>query len=780
MKPSYKIWAMVAATLVVLRFTITLRTGVISGDDTFLLVRCFGWWHDGDFLPLLSSSGSKGFLYVGLHNFAWAVLAGLCNFRLGPLFVVHAVLMVTPALLLGWQLRGRSEARWAVLLGLSSPLMAYFSLQLLPLWWIASFGGIVALQVAAREDQGKPVGPLGLLLVGLIGGYMCSVYPSLSPLTLGLFFWLLFKRKTRYAQGAYLAGCVAGYAPCAVLLVSRWAELNPQPVVTQAPLAWAPLLGGIFRYIGTPSVDFMNSPGVWMARENNLRTVTVAVWLLLFVAWIFAMIRAQRAGRLLPGSVLLAACSFAVFIPFTLITRTESWYHQAVNLWWIPILIVPWSVQELVPRQARVVLATLVGFNLAGLLLIFGPRLLVGTQAEGRYEPASGPGPTWWMQERIADEIANRAREELAAGDLTPLAVRCEAINLLPHSLPRLFHLQHPELDRKVGWVPEGARTCTLLVAQAPGHPHRLRLFDWTKTWPLPAQPYRRMVRVLIPGGAKLSGQIAIELKPTDPVPMVILDAEGVRLPFWIEPELPAVAPRRVWVRIPPIPAGTTRFFLYYGGPASGEGWRPEEVFEAFEGFDGAFPDWVKTGPAVWQAAGGIASVESPVDKYHEPFSTVLRSGKITGDMVLEARVRYRTYPTPNDIGLIFSAAADGSGYMGYLHGQGAVYLGAITSQNTVDTIGGNNWIWKQLKARRWMILRVDWRAPLVRVLVDEREIVRGALIEAAADGRVGLGVRRGSGQPAIELDWFRVRRAYATEPGVWQGETETRPAPTP
>ena len=780
LKAYHKIIAIVVATLLVFRLAITLRTGAIVGDDIDLLFKCFNWWRGGDALSFILIPGSAGFLYVDFHSFAWAVLVELCNFRLGPLFLVHAVLMLVPALLLAWQFRGRSEMPWAVLLSVSSPLMAYFSQSLFPLWWVLPLAGNIVLEVAVREDRGKPYGSVGLLFVGLVSGYVCSVYPSAAPLTLGLFFWLLLKRRLWRAHAAYLIGCVVGYMPGLVIIISHWNQLTPQLVVGQGHIAWAALFGGIFRYFGDPPVVWMNEPAPWRALKQGWSTATVVIWLLLLVGWGLAMIQAKRKRRAVPGEILLAACSLAAFLIFTAVTRTESWYHQSGNLCWISALVIPWLVQRLVPRHARIILATLVGFNVVGLLLIFGPRLIAGSSAEGRYEPASGPGPSWWMQQQIADELACRAREELAAGDRSLLAVRCAPINALPHSFPLLFRIQNPDLDRKVAWVPQGDQTCSVLVAQDPQQPYRLRLFDMAKRWHLPEQPYRRVVRVLITGGAGTSGQIAIDLGPADPPPNAILDADGKQLPYWVEDRPTPTTLQRIWIKIPPVPAGCARFFLYYGGPVNTRPLQAEEVFEVFEDFDHGLSGWRESGPAVWRTEKGRAIVQSPPNLQGEIFSSLMKSGRFEGPITIEARVRFRAFPTRDDLGLVFAAGEDGCGFTAYAHGQGAVYIGEVNRPNFVETLDGNNSLWKFPKAELWMVFQVEWHAPLFCFLINEREVLRGALVDARESGGVGLGILRGTGQPNIEIDWFRVRRAYPNQVRIILGAPEARAGSVP
>jgi len=404
--------------------------------------------------------------------------------------------------------------------------------------------------------------------------------------------------------------------------------------------------------------------------------------------------------------------------------------------------------------------------------VLFGPRLFLGTTSEGSYSPRNGLGPSWWMQEQIADEIAKRATFELEGDDHTLLAVRSSPVYLLPQSLPRLFRMQHPDLDSKVEWVPEGDSACTVLVGRDDMQPNRLRLWDWGKTWSALDQPVRRAVSVHISGGAAFAGQISLNLDKNETVPVAIVNADGVQLPFWAEPESTATSSRRIWIKIPPISGDSARMFLYYGGPVAKAVISPSEVFDIYNDFTRVPTDWKSSGGSIWNVRDGVVAVKLPLASKDEIGSSWMLPDMARRNVVVEARIRYRKYPTCDDIGLIFAADNESNGYFAYLHGQGAVYLANIRDHNTVNTIGGNNWYWKP-KTNRWFVFQVEWLAPRVRVLVDDREIIKAALVDAPATGHIGLGTRRGSGQPAIEIDWFRVRRDYADPPRVLLGPVQ-------
>jgi hypothetical protein len=759
------VWVFVAAVLLLLRLAITIRSGAVSGDDMQLLADCFGWWHNGNAAGLVAAGSTAGILYSNFHNFGWAVLAGIGSFRLAPLFVVHAVMMTLPALLLGWQLRGRPEARWAVLLALSSPLAAYFSLSLLPLWWMALFGGTVALQVATMEERGWRMGTCGLLLVGLVSGYLCGVYPSLSPLALGLFIWLLLKRRTLREYGAYLAGCVVGLVPFICLLVSRWDQLTPRVQVGKGALSWLHLLGGIFRYIGTAPVQFMNSQAPWTRLEQGFHTTTVALWLVLFAGWMFAMIRTQRAHRALPGGVLLAACSFAAFIPFTLITRTESWYHQVGNLWWISALVVPWTINELAPRLARGVLTAIVGFNVAGLLVVFGPRLMPGTTTEDGYSN-HGRGPSWWMQEQIVEQISTRARQELAIGVHAPIAVKTDRIYFIFASLPNLFHVQHPDLDDKVKWVAEGLRRYDLLVTRDRAQPSRLRLADWPDTWLRPQQTERNAIHVVSRLSLDRAVQVSLELPDAWQDSLEIIDSDGHAIPFCREPGADTKANTLFWIRLPQLRQGVSVLWVYHGGhreSLQGES-PPDAVFDFFEGFDGNLSRWETIGRADWQVANGVCQLTLPDTQEDNTSAMLLIRNFEAKEGILEARMRFLQLPAKIDAGIVFAARRGEQAYLWNLNGNNATVLSQLDANGTPTTLGSSNWYWNP-KAGRWAVIGAQWAGPLIRVWVDGETVLDTINLDETGAGRVGLGAKRGSGTCVIEYDWVRLRTAFMNSP---------------
>jgi hypothetical protein len=635
-------------------------------------------------------------------------------------------------------------------------------------------GGLLALWLVTKKGEELPGNP-ALALVGLVMGYLTGVYPSLAILSAGLVGWLISRHARLKHLLVFLGSNIIGILPFLSLIALHWDQLTPRVQVGQTAFSWADLIGGFFRYAGLPSSLANGRVRSLGAMDTIFTDASFALWLILVAATVLSVVCARLAQKPLPSAVLLAIWAYVFYMVFTLITRTETWHHQAANLWWVPAILIPWIVETLAsPRLRGLLLGSFVAFNVLILSVLFGPRLVNGTSGDPQYTKGDGLGPAWWMQEQLVAQIAKRAERELGVGDTSLLTVRCANIPFLPHSLPRLFRMQYPELRPKVEWVPEGARRCVILVADDMERGGRLRLYDWSPIWDQPAAPERRAVHILIPNGSAVSGQVAIDLDRTLTFPVEMVDLSGTRLPFWVDPDLTSDGRRRVWVKIPPIPSGVFRAFLYSGGTPTIANFDPSKVFTVFEGFDRPLDLWIAKGRAEWMVSGGRVLLNLPPAQDDTASAMLLFRSAVVGSAIIEAKIRYVTYPTRDDVGLVFAASPVGSGQIAYLHGQGAVYLGSMTTEGGVRTIGGNNWYWKP-KAGRWIVLQVDWSPPRICVRVDGREVIRTALLDSLSDGLFGLGTRRGTGKPAIEIDWYRVRQLYEHTPIVIVDEPETR-----
>jgi hypothetical protein len=758
-----------------LRLAIPIRCGAVSGDDTFLLTACFNWWKHGDVAGLASSYGSSGIVYAGFHHFPWAWFAGVISFRLAPLFMLTAILTLAPALLLYWQLDGLPGKRWAVLLAASSPLMGYLSLSLLPLWWLAPLGGTVGIQVALAEDRGQAIqSNRWFFVIGLVSGYLCGTYPSLSPMTLGLFLWLLTRRKPWRVYCAFLVGCVIGYAPFLWLLATHWATLNPRLQIGDQATSWVQLFGGIFKYWGVAPTGRLNDQQPWAQLEGISRDITPWLWLCAVLLSFWALSKEKLAHRKVPNYVQLGAYTFIAFLPFAYVTHTETWHHQAGNLWWVPALVLPWTVRSLFPRASNQILASLVLFNIAGLVVLFAPRLAHGTTAEST-ETYHSHGPAWWMYEALAGKIKMRAQQELALGIDRPLAVRCERV--FQFYLPQFFTIRYPELNDKVKWVPELLVPCDLVVSRDRSQPYFLRVNDWPDDWRRPAQIIRQLIHIVNSAPLNYACQIGVHLPNVDGNTLEFVNNEGKSVEYCHE-LLPGSDV--IWLRLASLPAGITTIWAYYGGkPDNDHGLqKPEAVFEFFDGFDGDLTAWEPLGDGNWEVANGICRL-TILSKGNavKGLQLLLRHPTISSG-IIEARLRFAHFPTPINAGVTFDSQPAVHSYLWLLTGWGTTRLAELDPNNTPLTIEETQWYWHG-HAKKWFVVGAEWNGSKIKTTVGDNVVFDRIDLNERGVGRVGLGVIPNPGIgvdqfPMVEFDWVRLRTSFGDKvPNIDVGPPE-------
>jgi len=421
----------------------------------------------------------------------------------------------------------------------------------------------------------------------------------------------------------------------------------------------------------------------------------------------------------------------------------------------------------LAPRLATGASAGIVGFNVLGLLVLFGPRLLLGTTTEGA-DSDRGRGPSWWMQEQIVRQIKMRADLELAAGVTSPIAIKTDAIYAISYSLPRLLAIQHPELDSKIKWVGVALPRSNLVVTRDRSSPNRLRLAEPPDIWHRPEQPERTVIEVQLFGGYEQSGQIAVDIGNADFSHAELLDRDGKSVPFWLEPGPEGTKHSILWLRLPTLPPGLFTIYAYHGGRPLGKGGpdAPGDVFEFFDNFDHGFTRWTQVGRAAWAFKNGVCEVTMPAESDDEAVSEFLVRDRPLNRGIVEARLRFLSIPTPDDVGLVFAARPGENAYLWFLDGQGLSYLRQIRPTPKSGPIEASNWYWKP-KIGRWTVLTAQWSGPSIVLRIDGRVAVDTVSLGETGQGSVGLGTARGSGQPKIEIEWFRIRTNYQNPPHI-------------
>ena len=153
--------------------------------------------------------------------------------------------------------------------------------------------------------------------------------------------------------------------------------------------------------------------------------------------------------------------------------------------------------------------------------------------------------------------------------------------------------------------MPTGMAALLAMAFVILGVPHSARA-----AWLDPAWSYRRAITVSNSGQALADYQIKASLDASfefsrtkaDASDLRATDGDGVtNLPFWIEEWNPAAQKATVWVRVPSLPAGDTKIYLYYGNPVATSASSGDATFDLFDDFSGTLapPDVYGNWPRV-------------------------------------------------------------------------------------------------------------------------------------------------------------------------------------
>ena len=747
---------------------IVTRIASISGDDCLVLEKIFGFEKEGLLGNLVLFTGSTGFLYLHSQMLLWAQLVNLVNYNLNWLSFFHALLITTPAFILYFQTRRYSWAFLASVLAFLSPLTFIFSLDLMPLWWFSFLTGSLLLQLILRVCEGETCPVPFIILCGFAGGLSAAVYPSLAVLPAGILIWLFFQRERGTNAWIFLSGLIFGYAPF-VFFYWEWMN-NGQPLFTcragQGKIDVALLFSGIFRYVGVPPIDWnINSYPSLLRAEAALKVISSRLYLV-FLGWVLYYLIKNKSNNIKNKS-LWGAIGFIyfVFLIFTAITKTESWFHQCTNLWWLSPVVIAFLISEFKNLKRKNIFTVLVlAFASISLGLVYGERIVKGTTAEPAFS-SNGKGPACWMQQKIIDDLANLAKSDLKTGSKKPILVQVDQIYFLMYSLPRVFHMQYPELENKVKWVPSNCDGWDLQVTRDFGEPHRLRLAFASDAWAVPMSPRRRAIKIFSSTDTQRPSLVCAKLSKHFTAPGLLLDTNGQKVNlFWEDVACEESVKTTIYFRVG-LHQGYNLFWLYENTPlssASESPGRPDDIFEVYDDFSQSSGLWLNSKPEMCSLADGSLQIKGA--NQQDTFIThQLRSFLTWPSGRMETKIRFPPGQGKRDAGLLFQQETrEKPALFWYLSTTGMTALDRVGPDGLSQNLFWYNWFWSFVPLR-WSTVTVEWDGAAIKTWVNEKEVMDIVIPESKGGGIMGLGVRLPPGNE-VHFDWFR---AYEKNPNL-------------
>ena len=151
------------------------------------------------------------------------------------------------------------------------------------------------------------------------------------------------------------------------------------------------------------------------------------------------------------------------------------------------------------------------------------------------------------------------------------------------------------------------------------------------------------------------------------------------QLKYWIEEDTINTPETRIWVKVPVIPANSTKtIYMYYGNFSLNSVSNGDEVFEFFEDFQSG-----TINPNKWVISSGTANDVIAVSNrelrvYQDgsaPAKTIQTKFPITGNFIVDYQIRTLTVNTNHNLGLgiMDSNQADGNGFWPFLSQSGGL-----------------------------------------------------------------------------------------------------------
>jgi len=679
--------------------------------------------------------------------------------------------MTLPVLVLLRSEGAGADRYWSALIALTSPLAAYLSLSLLPLWSFGVLAGTVAISLALQSGSSDR-SRLAVFSVGLVCGYACGVYPSFSILALALFLLILSAKARRGTLIAFVLGGLVGAAPFAIETVAHRDSISPKVVVSSGPVHWLELFSGCWRYIGAPPGPLLNTSKAIGNVEYWLRCVSPYVGLFVLVLSIGAVVLARKRDQKFPPFVRLMFFVYPAYLAFTLITHSESWQHQAGNLWWVGALAVPWASRIVLGRGSYIINALIVTWNVVCIAIVLGPRLWLGTVADDMRGQHSH-GPAWWMQDRVLSDIADEAKRRAKLGCDSQLVMGVQPV--FQYYPQRLFNIRYPELTGMVVWTPDLLTASDGVIITDRIKPNRLVTRFGPRDWAVRDQPFRAAVR--IESECEFAGpcQVCI-LAERGHVAVEFVNNHQEVLPYCVEEQ---DGSSNLWLRLDGLQKGITRVCAYYGnkrallrGLSS-----PSKVFSFYSdhvGFDNP-----QSGANATPGSGepkGLSFLPGGV----APFVLDVGTPGNPESGIVEAKFRFHTLPTQSNAGIVLISSADESKRYWLLTGDGATSLVEYSRLRGLLTLDFSQWFWHG-KPMAYYKVGVGWKSGLYTFWAQGWSGYSPIFTFYDADwqklSRVGFAAVRyqptKTDVPDIDVAWVRERANYGDKaPRVrWENE---------
>lgn len=738
-----------------------LRIGGISGDDCLVLLKAFNLIDKKNFFEATTLSGSTGYNYFVLENYFWAQLASLFSFRLFPLYLLYSFLSLVPIFLMAYQLKHAAYKNTFLIFALTSPLLFLFSTQLFPGWIILLFCG--NLIFATLNQSTKNNNTLFNIIAGGIFGYLVLRVPINIVYPLAIFILMLQQNHIKNLISFCLGLAFGGYFTYLIFYKYLFDSFPMISVFASHKLNWLNLILKPFCFIGIPPVGWtVNIDSPYLQLETLLSRISVGFWLILAIFFLLIFFKSKKTKK--NNQYILGIMNLWILvIIFSFVSKTDSWFHVFLPLWWLPFVAIGWAMQHITKKTLNILISSILLVNFSCLIVQYGPRIFYGTTTESAFS-SNGKGPSWWMQQSVSDQIADIAKKEISAGSLEPIAVQVDQIYYLMYSLPRIFQMQNPELEKKVKWVPSSCDGWNFQVTRDFEQPHYLRLAYAPDAWLFPQHKKRKPILVFAEqspvGPSLVSFKISGQLDGST----VLVDASGKTYKcFWesLSDDLNQKTTKVFFRTL--LRQGRNLFWLYENSDpslATDASFKPEEIFEVYDDFNQSTGLWLNSQPELCSLVDGSLQIKG-ANQQDTFIAHQLRGFLPWPSGRMETKIRFFPGQGKRDAGLLFQQETREKPVLfWYLSTAGMTALDRIGPDGLSQTLSWYNWFWSFVPMQ-WSAITFEWDGPAIKTWVNQKEVMDLVIPGGKGGGKMGVGVRLPP-RNKVHFDWFR---AYEQDP---------------
>jgi hypothetical protein len=255
-------------------------------------------------------------------------------------------------------------------------------------------------------------------------------------------------------------------------------------------------------------------------------------------------------------------------------------------------------------------------------------------------------------------------------------------------------------------------------------------------------------------------------------------DSDGITLlSYWVQEGI-NTSSTKIWVKVPSIPASSTKtIYLYYGNPSATSQSNGSNTFLSFDDFeDGVITDWATSMSGVSISESGGLQKLSLTSNIYNNAAGAYRSTVFNDGIEIIAKAKLVTATTDSGFGLMLRFSDYNNAYWFYwgIYSSGEFRLikiinGSLTNLATKDGTG-------KPTLGQFYILHFAV-SPNGNLYVNvEGYNTLSATDTARTSGKVGTSIR-GASPAEADYDWFFVKKYIPPEPTTSVGSEQLNPA---